>query len=216
MPTVLSTARNSVPSHTAMTWPPSVTLEAAHVRLEPLSQTHAPALAEAVEDGELWRLWYTVVPRPEEMGAEIARRLALRERGTMLPFAVVDRALGRAVGMTTYMNVDGSVPRVEIGSTWYRRAVQRGPLNTECKFLLLGHAFDVLGCAVVELRTHFFNHQSRRAIERIGAKLDGILRHHTRQPDGSLRDTCVYSILAGEWPAVRSHLTWQLERPRQV
>jgi RimJ/RimL family protein N-acetyltransferase len=197
-----------------MAWPDTVTLEGAHARLEPLSRDHRAALAEAVADGELWRLWYTTVPDPQGMGAEIDRRLALREAGAMLPFAVIDRASGQPVGMTTYMNIDAPVRRVEIGSTWYRRSVQRGPLNTECKFLLLRHAFETLDCIAVEFRTHVFNHQSRAAIERLGAKLDGVLRNHTRMRDGTLRDTCVYSIIAGEWPAVRSHLTWQMERPR--
>jgi RimJ/RimL family protein N-acetyltransferase len=131
----------------------------------------------------------------------------------MLPFAVIEPASGRAVGMTTYMNIDAVNRRVEIGSTWYRRAVQRSRLNTECKLMLLRHAFETLDCIAVEFRTHFFNHPSRRAIERLGARLDGILRNHTRTPDGMLRDTCVYSIIAGEWPTVRTHLTFQLERP---
>ncbi|MDR3514030.1 MAG: GNAT family protein [Caulobacteraceae bacterium] len=197
-----------------MAWPDPVTLEGAHARLEPLTQAHAAALAEAVADGELWRLWYTTVPEPEGMAAEIERRLSLREAGLMLPFTVIDRASGAPVGMTTYMNIDAAMRRVEIGSTWCRRSVQRGPLNTECKFLLLRHAFETLDCIAVEFRTHFFNHQSRRAIERLGAKLDGVLRNHARMRDGTLRDTCIYSIIAGEWPTVRSHLTWQMERPR--
>ncbi|WP_158806879.1 GNAT family N-acetyltransferase [Beijerinckia sp. L45] len=199
-----------------MPWPDAVSLEGAYVRLVPLSLDHGPALREAVKDGELWRLWYTSVPTPEGMEAEIARRLALREAGSMLPFTVLGAASGEPVGMTTYMNIDAGVRRVEIGSTWYRRAVQRSPLNSECKLLLLRHAFETLDCIAVEFRTHFFNQQSRKAIERVGAKLDGILRSHTRASDGTLRDTCVYSILAGEWPAVRSHLTWQIERPREV
>jgi RimJ/RimL family protein N-acetyltransferase len=198
-----------------MPWPEAVSLEGAHVRLVPLSQDHGAALSEAVKDGELWRLWYTAIPAPEGMAAEIARRLALREAGSMLPFTVISQATGEPVGMTTYMNIDAGVRRVEIGSTWYRRAVQRSPLNSECKLLLLRHAFETLDCIAVEFRTHFFNQQSRKAIERVGAKLDGILRSHTRASDGTLRDTCVYSILAGEWPAVRSHLTWQIERPRE-
>ena len=130
----------------------------------------------------------------------------------MLPFAIVDNASGRAVGMTTYMHIDATNRRVEIGSTWYRRSVQRSGLNTECKYLLLRHAFEALHCNAVEFRTHFMNHQSRRAIERLGAKLDGILRQHMIMPNGSLRDTCVYSIIQAEWPAVETHLTFQLER----
>lgn len=197
-----------------MTWPEDVTLSGTHVRLEPLSQAHCAALREAAADGELWRLWYTAVPAPEGMESEIDRRLALRTAGSMLPFTVVGLATGEPVGMTTYMNIDAGAKRVEIGSTWYRRSVQRSPLNTECKLLLLRHAFEALDCIAVEFRTHFFNGPSRKAIERVGAKMDGILRNHTRASDGTLRDTCVYSIIAGEWPAVRSHLRWQIERPR--
>ncbi len=191
-----------------------VTLTGRHVELVPLSAEHRDGLVDAVRDGELWRLWYTAVPEPGEMGNEIARRLRLKDEGAMLPFTVLDAPNGRVAGMTTYMNIDRSGPRVEIGSTWYARRVQRGALNTEAKLLLLAHAFETLGCLAVELRTHVLNHQSRRAIERLGAKLDGILRSHQRAKDGSVRDTCVYSIIPLEWPAVRSHLTWQLERPR--
>jgi RimJ/RimL family protein N-acetyltransferase len=147
------------------------------------------------------------------MVKEIERRLDLHAKALMLPFTVV-AADGRIVGMTTYMNVDNVHRRVEIGSTWYARSVQRSPLNTEAKRLLLAHAFDTLGCIAVELRTHRLNTQSRRAIERLGAQLDGILRSHQRSPDGSLRDTAVYSITAAEWPTVRMHLDWQLARPR--
>jgi RimJ/RimL family protein N-acetyltransferase len=132
----------------------------------------------------------------------------------MLPFAVIDQATRRAAGMTTYMNADAVHRRVEIGSTWYRRSVQRTALNTECKLLLLAHAFDTLGCIAVEFRTHFFNHQSRAGIERLGAKLDGILRNHQRARNGTLRDTAVYSIIASEWPTVRAHLEFQLAKPR--
>jgi len=197
-----------------MPWPDPIILTGAHARLEPLGPEHCEPLAEAVRDGELWRLWYTTAPSAMGMKEEIGRRLALREAGSMMPFAVIDLASGQPVGMTTYMHIDAASPRVEIGSTWYRRSVQRGPINTECKFMLLRHAFEKLDCIAVEFRTHFFNHQSRRAIERLGAKLDGVLRNHTRNADGVLRDTCVYSIIQGEWPAVRAHLIWQMERPR--
>jgi N-acetyltransferase len=197
-----------------MTWLEPITLRGASVRLEPLDQRHCGELIEAVEDGELWRLWYTSIPAPEGMEAEIDRRRGLQIAGSMLPFAVVDETSGKAVGMTTYMNADAVNKRVEIGSTWYRRSVQRTPINTQCKLLLLMHAFENLDCIAVEFRTHFFNHQSRRGIERLGAKLDGILRSHQLASDGTLRDTCVYSIIASEWPTVKSHLTWQLERPR--
>ena len=147
------------------------------------------------------------------MSAEIARRLDLQARGSMLPFTTRD-ANGRVVGMTTYMNVDAVNKRVEIGSTWTAASTQRGPFNTECKLLLLGHAFETLGCIAVEFRTHFFNQQSRRAIERLGAKLDGILRNHQRASNGTLRDTAVYSITESEWPTVKAHLRWQLDKPR--
>ncbi|HSV69785.1 MAG TPA: GNAT family protein [Methylibium sp.] len=195
----------------ALTTP--VVLRGRHARLEPLAREHGPGLVEAVRDGELWRLWYTSVPAPEAMAAEIERRLALQAAGSMLPFTVFD-AEGRTAGMTTYMNIDAVHRRVEIGSTWTRRAVQRSALNTECKLLLLTQAFEVLDCIAVEFRTHRLNVQSRRAIERLGAQLDGVLRAHQRLPDGSLRDTAVYSITAAEWPAVRNHLRWQLDRPR--
>jgi N-acetyltransferase len=197
-----------------MSWLQPVTLRGASVTLAPLSHDHHDDLIEAVKDGELWKLWYTMIPSPAGMRAEIDRRLGLQEQGTMLPFAVIDSVSARAVGMTTYMNVDAVHHRVEIGSTWYRASVQRSSLNTQCKLLLLAHAFDTLGCIAVEFRTHFFNSQSRRAIERLGAKLDGILRNHQRASDGTLRDTAVYSIIASEWPTVRSHLRWQLQRPR--
>ncbi len=196
-----------------MGWPAPVTLRGAHASLVPLAESHEAALAEAVRDGELWKLWYTAVPSPEGMANEIARRLELLARGSMLPFAVLDAA-GTPVGMTTYMNIDAAHQRVEIGSTWYARRVQRSALNTECKRMLLQHAFEVLGCIAVEFRTHRFNTQSRRGIERLGAQLDGILRAHQRMADGTLRDTCVYSITAAEWPTVAAHLRWQLDKPR--
>jgi len=194
-----------------MIWLAPVTLNGRYATLEPLNQKHHDDLVEAVKDGELWELWYTSVPKPEDMLAEIDRRLELQRQGTMLPFAVMDTPTRHAVGMTTYMNVDSVHRRVEIGSTWYRKSVQRTALNTECKLMLLTHAFESLDCIAVELRTHFFNHRSRRAIERLGAKLDGILRNHQRTTNGTLRDTCVYSIIAGEWPTVKAHLSWMLE-----
>lgn len=198
-----------------MSWPAPVILQGRHASLLPLDASHRDALADAARDGELWRLWYTSIPSPDGMAAEIERRLALQAAGRMLPFTVLD-AGGTPVGMTTYMNVDAVHRRVEIGSTWYARRVQRTPLNTECKLLLLAHAFDALDCIAVEFRTHRFNTASRRAIERLGAQLDGILRSHQRAADGTLRDTAVYSITAVEWPTVRSHLRWQLERPRDA
>jgi RimJ/RimL family protein N-acetyltransferase len=197
-----------------MAWPQPVTLRSSRVTLEPLAERHYDDLVEAVRDGELWNLWYTFIPPPEKMRAEIGRRLGLQAAGSMLPFAVIDNLDDRAVGMTTYMNVDAANKRVEIGSTWYRKSAQRTDLNTHCKLLLLTHAFEALGCIAVEFRTHFFNHQSRRGIERLGAKLDGILRSHQLSPNGTLRDTCVYSIIAAEWPTAKAHLDWQLKKPR--
>jgi RimJ/RimL family protein N-acetyltransferase len=193
-----------------MAWLEPVTLGGPHARLEPLSPHHRDDLVTAVQDGELWKLWYTSIPAPEKMQAEIERRLALQAAGLMLPFAVRD-ADDRIAGMTTYMNVDAANRRVEIGSTWYAGRVQRSGLNTQCKLLLLTHAFEKLDCIAVEFRTHLFNHPSRRAIERLGAKLDGILRSHLIAPNGTLRDTVVYSIIASEWPTVKAHLTFQLE-----
>jgi RimJ/RimL family protein N-acetyltransferase len=179
--------------------------------LVPLQPDHADALASAVRDGQLWQLWYTLVPPPERMAAEIDRRLGLQAAGSMLPFTVLDAA-GTPVGMTTYMNIDAVHRRVEIGSTWLAARTQRTPLNTQCKRLLLAHAFEALDCIAVEFRTHRLNVQSRRAIERLGAQLDGMLRAHQRSPDGSLRDTAVYSITAAEWPTIRQHLDFQLQR----
>jgi RimJ/RimL family protein N-acetyltransferase len=191
----------------------SVVLKGAHASLVPLSQEHHDDLADAVRDGELWKLWYTLVPPPDGMKAEIARRLGLQAEGKMLPFTVLG-ADGKAAGMTTYMNVDAANRRLEIGSTWYRASVQRTALNTECKLMLLTHAFETLDCIAVEFRTHGLNNQSRRGIERLGAKFDGLLRSHAIMPGGTLRDTAVYSIIAGEWPMVKSHLNWQLSKPR--
>jgi N-acetyltransferase len=192
-----------------MPWLEPTPLRGAHARLEPLSQDHCDGLTEAVKDGELWKLWYTSVPSAEGMLKEIDRRLALQAAGSMLPWTVFD-AGGKIAGMTTYMNVDTPNRRVEIGSTWYARRVQRSGVNTQCKLLLLTHAFEKLDCIAVEFRTHFFNHQSRRGIERLGAKQDGILRNHSIAPNGTLRDTVVYSIIASEWPTVKAHLNYQL------
>ena len=198
-----------------MPWLEPVTLRGPHARLEPLSPAHREGLVDAVKEGELWKLWYTSVPKPENMQKEIDRRLSLQAAGTMLPFTVFD-AEGAIAGMTTYMNVDAANRRVEIGSTWYAKRVQRTLLNTQCKLLLLTHAFETLDCIAVEFRTHFFNHQSRRAIERLGAKQDGILRSHQVAPNGTLRDTVVFSIIASEWPTVKAHLNFQLnDKPRQ-
>jgi RimJ/RimL family protein N-acetyltransferase len=193
-----------------MPWLEPVTLAGKHAVLEPLTHQHHDALVEAVKDGELWKLWYTSVPEPSRMRTEIDRRLGLHAKGEMLPFTVVDATTNSVAGMTTFMNVDATNRRVEIGSTWYRKSVQRTAINTECKLLLLTHAFEQLNCIAVELRTNFLNHASRKAIERLGAKLDGILRSHQIASNGTLRDTCVYSIIAAEWPTVKAHLSFKL------
>jgi RimJ/RimL family protein N-acetyltransferase len=182
------------------------------IRLTATTLDHAPALAEAVHDGELWRLWYTNIPEPTAVAAEIERRLDLQRLGTMTPFTAMDAKTGRVIGMTSYMNIDRSGPRLEIGSTWFAKSAQRSGVNSEAKLLMLERAFEDLACLAVELRTHFFNAQSRAAIERLGAKLDGVLRSHQRSRDGSLRDTCVYSIIACEWPTVKTHLRARLSR----
>ena len=192
-----------------------VTLQGQHARLEPLSLDHANALSEAVQDGELWKLWYTAIPTPAAMLGEVQRRLDLQASGSMLPFAVIHLPDERMAGMTTYMHIDSANRRLEIGSTWYRQSLQRTDLNTECKRMLLGHAFEQLDCIAVEFRTHWHNSASRRGIERLGAKLDGVLRSHQIAANGSLRDTCVYSILASEWPAVRANLDHALSTPRR-
>ena len=195
--------------------PQPIILQGQHVRLEPLRSDHAAALSEAVQDGELWRLWYTAIPTPAAMASEVQRRLDLQASGSMLPFAVIHLADERMAGMTTYMHIDSANRRLEIGSTWYRQSLQRTALNTECKRMLLGYAFEQLDCIAVEFRTHWHNSASRRGIERLGAKLDGVLRSHQIAANGSLRDTCVYSILAGEWPAVRANLDHALSTPRR-
>jgi len=193
--------------------PQPLVLQGQHARLEPLRTDHASALSEAVQDGQLWKLWFTTIPTPAGMADEVQRRLDLQTSGSMLPFVVFSVTDGRLAGMTTYMNIDRKNRRREIGSTWYRQSLQRTGLNTECKRMLLGHAFEQLHCIAVEFRTHWHNTASRRGIERLGAKLDGVLRNHQVLPNGSLRDTCVYSITDSEWPAVRAHLDHGLTCP---
>lgn len=195
-----------------MTWLAPITLSGPGVTLELLDQRHHDDLVEATRDGELWTLWYTSVPNPDNVATEIQRRLDLFAQQSMLPFAIIDRTSDKAVGMTTFMNADAPNRRLEIGSTWLRKSAQRTGLNARCKLLMLTHAFEKMDCNAVELRTHFFNHQSRVGIERLGAKLDGILRNHQILADGTLRDTCVYSIIADEWPTVKAHLTFQATR----
>ncbi|TKV29523.1 GNAT family N-acetyltransferase [Arthrobacter sp. NamB2] len=192
-----------------------ITLRGRRVVLEPLAADHHDGLVEAARDGDLWKLWYTSVPEPQDMRQEIERRLALRDAQSMLPFTtrLVDPATGasgRIIGMTTYMNIDLQTPRLEIGSTWNARSAHRTGTNTESKYLLLRHAFEELRCPAVEFRTHWLNHQSREAITRLGARQDGVLRSHTRARNGELRDTVVYSILAHEWPMVRDGLVHRM------
>jgi len=196
-------------------WATPVSLQGTHASLAPLAPEHAVDLAEASADGDLHKLWYTMVPPPGGVEAEITRRLTLLEAGSMVPFAILD-ATGRAVGMTTYMNIDHGNRRLEIGSTWYRRSVQRTGLNTACKLLMLTHAFETLGAIAVEFRTHVINMQSRRAIERLGARLDGILRAHMIMDNGTIRDTAVYSITAADWPTIKAHLEFQMTRHQQI
>ncbi|MFN5510409.1 MAG: GNAT family N-acetyltransferase [Burkholderiales bacterium] len=194
-------------------WPPeALTLEGEQVRLEPLATAHAPGLSEAIQDGELHRLWYTIVPSPEQVPAWIEASLQAQQTGKAVPFAVRRRRDGRIVGSTRYMNIEPTQRRLEIGTTFYAASVQRSGLNTECKRLLLSHAFEALRCIAVEFRTHWFNHRSREAIARLGAKQDGVLRKHQQLADGSFRDTVVFSITDDEWPAVRNHLTFRQTR----
>ncbi len=189
-----------------------VTLEGSGVRLEPLGATHAAALATAAADGNLWELWFTSVPSPEEVERYIADALGGAAAGHMLPWAVRELASGTIVGTTRYHDVVATIDRVEIGYTWYAKSRQRSGVNTTSKLLLLGHAFDTLGCAVVGLRTDRFNLESQRAIERLGAQRDGILRHHQARRDGTVRDSVMYSILRAEWPDVRRNLESRLQR----
>lgn len=201
----------SSPALTA--WPPeALTLEGEQVRLEPLASAHAQGLSEAIQDGELHRLWYTIVPSPEQVPAWIEASLQAQQAGKAVPFAVRRRRDGRIVGSTRYMNIEPTQRRLEIGTTFYAASVQRSGLNTECKRLLLSHAFEALRCIAVEFRTHWFNHRSREAIARLGAKQDGVLRKHQQLADGSFRDTVVFSITDDEWPAVRNHLTFRQTR----
>lgn len=191
-----------------------VTLRGTHATLEPLAATHLDGIRAAAADGELWRLWYTSVPAPDATERWFATAQDMRERQDAMPFAVRDNQSGDVVGSTRYFNVDAPNRRLEIGHTWYAKRAQRTAVNTECKLLLLTHAFEILGCIAVEFRTHWFNHASRTAIARLGAKQDGVLRNHQLMPDGSRRDTVVFSIIDAEWLAVKRHLRYLLERPR--
>ncbi|WP_369819235.1 GNAT family N-acetyltransferase [Pelomonas sp. Root1444] len=191
-----------------------VTLSAGPIRLEPLSLDHVPGLQAAAADGELWNLRFTSVPAPAETRTYVETALAGQAAGHRLPFVVLDAASGEVLGSTSYHDIVSSIARVEIGYTWYAQRVQRSAVNTTAKLLLLTHAFETLGAQLVGWRTDNFNHASQRAIERLGAKRDGVLRHHALRRDGTVRDTVMYSLTVGEWPEVKAHLNWQLIRQR--
>ena len=184
--------------------------------LEPLQREHAPELLEAAKDGELWKLWYTSVGDPDALFSYIDAALKMREEQGAMPFVIRRKSDGKVVGSTRYFNVDAKNRRLEIGHTWYSRSAQRTGINTEAKLILLKHAFEELKCIAVEFRTHWFNFDSRAAIARLGAKQDGVLRNHQLAPNGTLRDTVVFSIIASEWPTVKAHLRFQLNKPRAV
>jgi N-acetyltransferase len=188
-----------------------VTLSGPHATLEPLARGHLVPIQAAAADGKLWSLWYTSVPSPDKTAEWLDIALDMRERLGAMPFVVRDNGTGDVVGSTRYFNVDAANRRLEIGHTWYARRAQRTAINTECKLLLLTHAFEELRCIAVEFRTHWFNHRSREAILRLGAKQDGVLRNHQLLPDGSRRDTVVFSIVDGEWLAVKQHLSHKLQ-----
>jgi RimJ/RimL family protein N-acetyltransferase len=191
-----------------------VVLEDERVRLVPLELAHADALRAAAADGELWKLRVTSVPEPEDTVGYIERALQGRREGHRLAFAVQDVSTGRVVGTTSYHDIVPAIDRLEIGYTWYAQSVQRSHVNTTAKLLLLTHAFDTLGAQLVGWRTDNYNHASQRAIERLGAKKDGVIRHHAVRRDGTVRDTVMYSLTAGEWPEVRAHLNYLLTKPR--
>ncbi len=195
-----------------MITPQPVTLEGYGLRLEPLNREHHDGLVAAASDGNLWELWYTSVPEPEQAHAYISGALAGQEAGTMLPWAVRELATGAIVGSTRYHDIMPAAERVEIGWTWYAKRVQRSRVNSVCKLLLFTHAFEKLGCKVVGLRTDNFNFTSQRAIEALGAKKDGVIRHHAPRRDGTVRDTVLYSVLAAEWPDVKRHLQLRLRK----
>jgi RimJ/RimL family protein N-acetyltransferase len=189
-----------------------VTLKGEHATLEPLARAHRDEIVAAANDGELWRLWYTSVPSAERIDAYLDSALDMRERLEAMPFVVREAKGGKLVGATRYFNVDSANRRLEIGHTFYAQSVQRTPVNSECKLMLLGHAFEALDCIAVEFRTHWMNHASRTAIARLGAKQDGVLRNHQIGANGTLRDTVVFSIIRSEWPTVRLQLLFKLGR----
>jgi RimJ/RimL family protein N-acetyltransferase len=192
------------------------TLEGYGVRLEPLAHAHEDGLRDAAVDGRLWELWYTSVPAPEEVKAYIGAALAGQEAGHMLSWVVRELDSGIIAGSTRYHDIVAEIDRVEIGYTWYAKRWQRSHVNTACKLLLFEHAFETLGCAVVGLRTDNFNFASQRAIEALGAKKDGVIRHHHPRRDGSIRDTVMYSVLASEWPDIKRYLQFRMKRHRSA
>jgi N-acetyltransferase len=194
-------------------WQDQPRLEGRHARLLPLEAAHAESIAEVSRDGRLWELFFTRVPSPDDVQGWLGTALAEKAAGRAMPFVV--EAEGRLVGATRYLRMNAAYRRLEIGATFYAKSVQRSPVNTECKLLLLSHAFEVMGCNVVQIRTDWLNHTSQRAIERLGAKRDGVLRNHQIAADGRLRDIVCYSIIAGEWPGVKQNLEFMLSRHRE-
>jgi RimJ/RimL family protein N-acetyltransferase len=191
-------------------WIELVTLTGTKIILEPLSLEHSEEIKYAVKDGELWNLWYTTIPSPDKVEDYISKALDMREKSGAMPFIVLEKESNKAIGCTRYFNIDEDNHRLEIGYTWYSKSYQRTAVNTECKYLLLTHAFEKLEAIAVELRTHWHNHKSRAAIARLGAKQDGVLRNHIKSPDGVYRDTVVFSIINLEWPAVKKSLEFKL------
>ena len=197
-----------------MSFVQAVVLSGAGLRMVPMTLAHEEGLRQAAADGELWNIRVTSVPEPESTRKYIEEALAMRDAGSRFPFVVEDEATGRVLGTSSYHDILPAVKRVEIGWTWYAKSVQRSHVNTQCKLLLLTHAFEVLGCHVVGWRTDNFNYASQAAIERLGAKKDGVIRGQALRRDGTIRDTVMYSLRSGEWPEVRAHLNYQLQKPR--
>ena len=196
--------------------PAPIVLETAQLRLEPLTADHTAGLEAAARDGELWNLRVTSVPAPGETSAYVSAALKGQADGHMLPFAVIDKASGQVIGTSRYHDIVPAIERLEIGYTWYAKRCQRTHVNTTAKLLLMTHAFETLGAKLVGWRTDNYNFASQRAIERLGAKKDGVLRHHALRRDGTVRDTVMYSLAAGEWPEVKAHLLYQLNKPREA
>ncbi len=193
------------------TWIKNLEITGSKVHLRPMENSDAEHLNEAAADGNLWELWYTSVPSPDNSEAYIRTALKGRDNGDMYPFVICEKETGRVIGSTRYCSIEPTHKRVEIGYTWYSKSVQRTGMNTECKYLLLQHAFENLGCICVQFKTHWHNRPSRNAIERLGAKLDGVLRNDRISTDGTIRDTVVYSIIESEWPAVKQSLEFMMK-----